>query len=83
MSAHWGIPDPTASVGSQAVILQVLYDTYHMRQNRIANCCARPLVSIDRLSVQRKIENIGKMRRDPDAVGTVLGPTMRTVARSD
>ena len=69
MSAHWGVPDPAAAEGSDAVVAQAFADTLRMLQNRITIFTALPLASIDKLSLQKKIENIGKMRRDPSAEG--------------
>ena len=69
MSAHWGVPDPAAAEGSPAVVAAAFSDAYRMLQNRITIFCALPLASIDKLSLQKKIDDIGKMRRDPSAEG--------------
>lgn len=69
MSAHWGVPDPAAVEGSEAVIAQAFSDAFRMLQNRITIFCALPISGLDRLSLQRKIDDIGKMRRDPSAEG--------------
>ena len=70
MSAHWGVPDPAAVEGSEAVISQAFADALRMLQNRITIFCALPLAGLDRLSLQKKIDQIGKMARDPNADGT-------------
>ena len=67
MSAHWGLPDPAHAEGSEAAISQVLSDAYGMLHTRITTFCALPLATLDRLSLQRRIEDIGKMRRHPNA----------------
>lgn len=69
MSAHWGVPDPAAAEGSPAIIAAAFADAYRMLQNRITIFSALPLASIDKLSLQKKIDDIGKMRRDPSAEG--------------
>jgi protein-tyrosine-phosphatase len=69
MSAHWGVPDPAAAEGSDAVIAQAFSDAFRMLQNRITIFTALPLASIDKLSLQKKIDDIGKMRRDPNVEG--------------
>jgi protein-tyrosine-phosphatase len=69
MSAHWGVPDPAAAEGSDAVIAQAFSDAYRMLQNRITIFTSLPLAGLDRLSLQKKIDDIGKMRRDPNAEG--------------
>lgn len=60
MTAHWGIPDPAAVVGSDAEVHAAFYDAYRMLSNRISIFCALPLATIDRLSLQRRLDVIGK-----------------------
>lgn len=69
MSAHWGVPDPAAAEGSEAVIAQAFADAYRMLQNRINVFVNLPLASVDRLSLQKRLNDIGAMRRDPSAEG--------------
>lgn len=69
MSAHWGVPDPAAAEGSEAVIAQAFADAYRMLQNRISVFVNLPMASIDRLSLQKRLDEIGAMRRDPSAEG--------------
>lgn len=69
MTAHWGVPDPAAAEGSDAVIAQAFADAYRMLFNRISVFCALPVASLDRMSLQRRIDDIGKMPRDPGAQG--------------
>ena len=69
MSAHWGVPDPAAAEGSEAVIAQAFADAYRMLQNRISVFGNLPMASIDRLSLQKRLDDIGAMRRDPSAEG--------------
>jgi protein-tyrosine-phosphatase len=69
LSAHWGVPDPAAAQGSEAVIAQAFADAYRMLQNRITVFISLPISGQDRLSLQRSIDEIGKMRRDPSAEG--------------
>ena len=69
MTAHWGVPDPAAAVGSEAIVAQAFSDAYRMLHNRIAAFCALPLSSLDRLSLQRRIDDIGKTPRNPNAEG--------------
>jgi arsenate reductase (thioredoxin) len=69
MSAHWGVPDPAAAHGSEAVVAQAFADAFRMLQTRITIFCALPIAGLDRLSLQKKIDDIGKMRRDPNEQG--------------
>ena len=60
MTAHWGVPDPAAvSDGSEAEIAAAFADTYGRLQNRISIFVNLPLQSLDRLSLQKRLEAIG------------------------
>ncbi len=60
MTAHWGIPDPAAAKGSAVEIALAFKDAYRMLHQRIAAFAALPIRSLDRLSVQSKLERIGR-----------------------
>jgi protein-tyrosine-phosphatase len=60
MTAHWGMPDPAAAEGSEAVKRAAFADTMRMLANRIGIFVSLPMRSLDRLSLQRRIEDIGK-----------------------
>lgn len=60
MSAHWGIPDPSAATGSEAEIALAFADAYRQLNNRITLFCALPMASLDKLSLQRRLDEIGK-----------------------
>jgi arsenate reductase len=60
MSAHWGVPDPAAVAGSDALIGAAFADTYRMLQNRITIFTALPMASLDKLSLQKRLDEIGK-----------------------
>jgi arsenate reductase len=61
MTAHWGVPDPAAATGSAAEIATAFNDTYRMLNQRIAVFTALPIRSLDQLSLQRKLAEIGRM----------------------
>ncbi len=61
MTAHWGVPDPAAAQGSPAEVALAFKDTYRMLHQRIAAFAALPLRSLDRLSLQHKLREIGAM----------------------
>jgi protein-tyrosine-phosphatase len=69
MSAHWGIPDPAAATGSEAEVAYAFDDAYRMLQNRIAIFTALPISGLDRLTLQERLDNIGKTPREPDPQG--------------
>ena len=60
MTAHWGVPDPAAATGSDAQIAAAFADAYRQLQNRITIFTALPLASLDKLSLQRRLDDIGK-----------------------
>ncbi len=62
MTAHWGMPDPAAAIGSPSEIALAFADTYRMLNNRITLFMNLPLVSLDRLSLQRRLDEIGQRR---------------------
>lgn len=69
MSAHWGIPDPAAVDGSEAEKRAAFADTHRMLLSRVNILTSLPLASIDKLSLQRKLDRIGTARADMPASG--------------
>src|SRR6478736_3091067 len=61
MTAHWGIADPAEAEGSPAQIALAFKDAYRMLHQRIGVFTALPIRSLDRLSLQRRLEEIGRM----------------------
>jgi arsenate reductase (thioredoxin) len=59
MTAHWGIPDPAAATGSPAEVALAFNDAYRMLHQRIEAFTALPLRSLDQLSLQSKLREIG------------------------
>lgn len=59
MTAHWGIPDPAAATGSQVDIARAFANAYGAMNNRIAVFANLPLESLDRLSLQARLDGIG------------------------
>lgn len=59
-SAHWGLPDPAAVEGSDAEIALAFADTYRMLRNRISVFANLPLAKLDKLSLQEKLNEIGR-----------------------
>ena len=67
MSAHWGLPDPAAVTGSEAEIALAFAETHRMLYNRITIFANLPLAELDRLSLQRELDEIGKAQDTVDA----------------
>ena len=59
MTAHWGIPDPAAVTGSEAERRAAFTEAYRMMFNRISLFLALPLESIDKMSLQKRLADIG------------------------
>lgn len=60
MTAHWGVPDPARAEGTDAVKGHAFADTYWMLNARITALASLPIGSLDRLSLQRRLDAIGK-----------------------
>lgn len=60
MSAHWGIPDPAAVEGADAVVAEAFVDAYARLNARITAFVNLPFDALDRLSLQRRLSEIGK-----------------------
>ena len=61
MTAHWGIPDPAEVQGSAAQVGLAFKDAYRMLERRIAIFAALPIRSLDQLSLQAKLKEIGRL----------------------
>jgi protein-tyrosine-phosphatase len=70
MTAHWGVPDPAEARGSPAEIAFAFKDVYRMLHRRIEVFVALPIRSLDQLSLQSKLSEIGRME---GATGKVSG----------
>jgi protein-tyrosine-phosphatase len=61
MTAHWGVPDPAEVKGTPAEIALAFKDAYRMLHQRIAIFTALPIRSLDQLSLQARLKEIGRM----------------------
>jgi arsenate reductase (thioredoxin) len=61
MTAHWGVPDPVEAKGSEAEIGLAFKDAYRMLSQRIGIFTALPIRSLDKLSLQQKLREIGSV----------------------
>jgi len=61
MTAHWGIPDPAAAEGTDAEKHLAFADAYRQLSNRILAFLSLPLASIDRMSLQSRLREIGEL----------------------
>ena len=62
MTAHWGIEDPAAVEGDVERQRRAFRDAFVFLQRRISLFLALPLETIDELSLQTKLREIGRTR---------------------
>jgi arsenate reductase len=65
ITAHWGVPDPAAAVGSEAEVAVAFRDAARQLRNRIELLVALPAAGLDRMALQQRLDAIGK--RSPGA----------------
>ena len=61
MTAHWGIPDPAETQGTEAEIALAFKEAYRLLNQRIGVFTALPLRSLDQLSLKSRLREIGEM----------------------
>jgi arsenate reductase len=66
MTAHWGVEDPAAFVGSEERIYKAFRNAYGQLENRIKVFTSLPIASLDRLSLKKRLDEIGQLRADAD-----------------
>jgi protein-tyrosine-phosphatase len=67
MTAHWGVHDPAVAEGRGAEIALAFADAYRMLNNRIGLLVSLPLASLDKMSLQRRLDAIGETSDQPVA----------------
>ena len=60
MSAHWGLPDPSRAEGSETERRLAFADTHRMINQRISIFLSLPLASLDKMSLRRRLDEIGR-----------------------
>jgi arsenate reductase len=62
MTAHWGVEDPAAVQGSEKEVLTAFNKAFRELEHRIKIFCNLPIASLDRLSLERHMDEIGGTR---------------------
>ena len=60
MTAHWGVPDPAAVTGSETDIASAFREAFRILQRRIELFAALPVEKLDRMSLKKQLDQIGK-----------------------
>jgi len=60
MTAHWGLPDPSAAEGTETERRLAFADAHRMLYQRIGIFTNLPLASLDKLSLQKRLDAIGR-----------------------
>jgi arsenate reductase (thioredoxin) len=61
MTAHWGVPDPAAAQGTEVERRLAFADAFRMLNNRISIFVSLPMKSLDKLSLQKRLNEIGRV----------------------
>lgn len=60
MTAHWGVPDPAGVEGAEARIEVAFRSGFLLLQRRIELFANLPVRSLDRMSLQKRLDEIGR-----------------------
>jgi arsenate reductase len=61
MTAHWGVEDPAAVDGSDLDKERAFAEAFRFLRNRIRAFTALPLATLDRLTMQARLDAIGRL----------------------
>lgn len=64
MTAHWGVADPAAATGTDDDKRRAFLRAFSELSTRINLLLALPIEKLDRLTLKRKLDDIGKTGRD-------------------
>ncbi|MGA7326320.1 MAG: arsenate reductase ArsC [Rhodomicrobium sp.] len=68
MTAHWGVPDPSSAEGNEAQKRIAFANAYRMLQRRIELFISLPVGSLARLTLQKKVDEIGRIQNAPENI---------------
>jgi arsenate reductase len=63
VTAHWGVPDPASVEGTEADKHRAFRHAYQALETRIKLFVALPIDKLDRMAIQRSVDEIGCRRR--------------------
>ena len=62
MTAHWGVADPAAAEGDDAIKMLAFRQAFRELENRIKLFASLPFQSLDKIRLKNKLDEIGKTR---------------------
>jgi arsenate reductase (thioredoxin) len=60
ITAHWGVPDPASVQGTKEQVEKAFREAFFLLDRRIGLLLSLPLSTLDRLSLKKEIDNIGR-----------------------
>jgi len=60
-TAHWGLEDPAAVEGTEEQKRKAFFTAYNQLHHRLSILVSLPIEKLDRLSLQRHLDEIGKV----------------------
>jgi len=60
MTAHWGVPDPAAEVGTVAQKTEAFRQAFRALERRISVFISLPIASLDRMALSQRLQEIGR-----------------------
>jgi arsenate reductase len=60
MTAHWGVPDPAALMGSASDVERAFREAFFILDRRISLFLCLPFKALDNLALKRELDNIGQ-----------------------
>jgi arsenate reductase len=64
ISAHWGLPDPVKVQGTDAEKSLAFRQIYGALRGRMTGFTALPIASLDRISLQKAVDDIGQIKNE-------------------
>ena len=64
VTAHWGVPDPAAVEGLEAERMLAFREAFRALERRIKIFVSLPIEKLDRMTLTRRVEAIGRLRSD-------------------
>ena len=60
VTAHWGVPDPTAAKGTPEEIARAFHDAFVVLDRRIELFLALPFGTLEQLAIKNKLDEMGR-----------------------